>query len=265
MLFICIIFLIVETLIIIIFFYIKGKSIKFARLAIFYKWQISTFKARKKRSKISKTFRFIASLTKKLNTNWRKHILNVHPDTVIKWHRNLFKSYWRKKSKGKPGRPKTPTNIVHIIKRMAKENIGWGAPHIHGELLKLGIDICQSTVSNCLRKLFPDPQKRQNWITFLRNHAGEICAIDFFVVYTITFKLLYCLHFINHSRRKVIHFNVTEHPTQQWICQQFREAFPYDTAPKYLIRDNDKKYGHKVKEFTEKMNIIPVKTAYRSP
>jgi len=262
---ILLIIVIFQTSAIIILFYINGKSIKFARLAIFYKWQVLSYKSRKKKPKISNQFRLAAIILKMFNKNWRRHIFIVQPETVIKWHRELFKKYWRFKSKGKPGRPKTPTNIVHIIKRIAKENIGWGAPHIHGELLKLGTDICQSTVSNYLKKLFPDPQRRQNWITFLRNHAGEICTIDFFVVFTIRFQRLYCLHFINHDRRKIIHFNVTAHPSQKWICQQFREAFPYDNAPKYLIRDNDKKYGHEVKYLTEKMNITPVKTAYRSP
>jgi transposase InsO family protein len=260
-----IILTIFQTAIIIILFHFNRKSIKFARLALFYKWQVLTFKSKNKRPRISKLFILFSIIYKHLDKNWKTHILNVHPDTVLRWHREQFKNFWRRKSKGNPGRPRIPTNIVHIIKQMARENPIWGAPHIHGELLHLGINISESSVTRYLRKLFPDLRRRQNWITFLRNHAGEIIAIDFFVVYTIGFKLYYCMHFINHARRKIIHFNVTAHPTQSWICQQFREAFPYDTAPKYLIRDNDKKYGFKVKSLIKGMNIIPVKTAYKSP
>jgi len=238
---------------------------KFARLALFYKWQILTFKSRKKRAKTSKLFRLFAILFKAIYKNWKRYILNVSPDTVLRWHRELFINFWRRKSKGKPGRPKINSEIIKTIKRIAKENPLWGAPHIHAELIHLGYTVSESTVGRYLRILFPDPRKRQNWKTFLRNHAGEIVGIDFSVVFTYKFNLFYILHFINHARRKIIHYNVTAHPTEDWICQQFREAFPYDEAPKYLIRDNDKKFSLKVRNLMDAMGITQVKTAYRSP
>ena len=164
----------------------------------------------------------------------------VKPATVVQWHRKGFRLYWRWRSRP-PGRPKMGTEIRDLIRRMTKANPLWGAPRIHGELLKLGIKISQATVGRYLpwRPQVPSP----TWRSFLHNHLTAIVAIDMFVVATATFRLLYALIVLGHDRRRIIHFNVTETPTQAWLSGQMTEAFPWDTAPRYLPRDRDASYG----------------------
>lgn len=178
----------------------------------------------------------------------------VKPETVVKWHRQGFKLYWRWKSRSKPGRPKISKEIRDLIKQMGRENPTWGAPRIHGELLLLGYDICESTISNYLVKDNRPPS--QSWRTFLKNHARQIAAVDFFAVPTVHFSILYCFIVLEHHRRRIVHFNVTYHPTARWTAQQVTEAFPYDTAPKDMIRDRDKIYG---KSFTKRVKAMQIK------
>jgi len=149
---------------------------------------------------------------------------------------------------------------------MALQN-GWGAPGIHGELHMLGIEVSERTVSRYLRRLGPRETRasRQRWLTFLRNHADEICAMDFFTVPTASFRVLYVLFVIRHSTREILHFNVTDSPSQEWVCRQLPEAFPWDTAPRYLIFDRDSKFEGKVVGAVKNMGIEPVRTAYRCP
>jgi putative transposase len=162
------------------------------------------------------------------------------PATVVKWHRKGFRIYWRWRSRC-PGRPKTSAEIRALIRRMSRANPPWRAPRIHGELLKLGIEVSQTTVGRHLPRHRNAPSS--TWRSFLRNHMTAIAAVDMFAVATATFKLLYAVIVLNHQRRRVIHFDVTQNPTQVWLARQITEAFPWDTAPRYLLRDRDTSYG----------------------
>jgi hypothetical protein len=177
---------------------------------------------------------------KDLLFNWKEKIFIVKPETVIKWHRTAFRFYWRWKSRSKGGRPKVSREVIALIIQMANENPEWGAPRIHGELMKLGFNICESTVQRYMPKK-GKRNKGQNWKTFLQNHSKEIISIDFLTVPTFNFKLLYVLVVIGHHRRELIYFNITKNPTAEWSLQQIRNLFFEYKVPKYLIRDRDEK------------------------
>src|SRR5256712_8600461 len=170
-----------------------------------------------------------------------KAVAIIRPETLVRWHRAGFRRYWRWKSRSLGGRPQIDADLRALIRRMSIENALWGAPHIHGELLKLGFAVAQSTVAKYMTKR-PDPSA-QGWGTFLRNHAPNIAAMDLFVVPTIAFNLLHVLVIVRLARRKLVWINVTPHPTAEWIAQQVTEAFPWSEAPRYLIRDQDRIYG----------------------
>ena len=196
--------------------------------------------------------------------DWRSALLIVKPETVIKWHRQGFRLYWRWKSKtGRPGRPRIDAEIRELIRRISQENPLWGAPRIQSELSLLGLEVAESTVAKYRIKT-PKPSS-QTWKTFLSNHARDIIGIDFFTVPTATFRNLYCFIILSHERRQVVHFNVTEHPTAAWTAQQLIEAFPEDTAPRFLIRDRDSIYGHDFQRRVAGMRIEEVITAPHSP
>jgi hypothetical protein len=148
---------------------------------------------------------------------------------------------------------------------MVAENSTWGAPRIHGELLMLGFDISERTISRWMKRAPRDPEPAKRWLAFLRNHREAIAAMDFFTVPTITFGVLYCFFIIGHDRRCIVNFNVTSHPTAGWIMQQLREAFPYQSAPRFLIFDRDAKYGLEVPIAVRSMAIRPVRTSFQSP
>ena len=188
----------------------------------------------------------------------------VKPETVIAWHRKGFRTFWTWKSRSRGrGRPPVPVEISRLIRQMSRENPLWGAPRIHGELLKLGIEISQAAVSKYMVR-HPKPPS-QTWRTFLRNHVDCLASIDFFVVPTATFRLLFVFIVLHHERRRIVHFGVTAHPTSLWASQQLREAFPWETAPRYLIRDRDGSYGAVFRSRLEAMGITEVLTAPRSP
>jgi transposase InsO family protein len=193
----------------------------------------------------------------------RNAITIVQPDTVLRWHRSGFRLYWRWKSRLRGGRPKVPIEVRSLIWRMSVENPLWGAPRIHGELLKLGIEVAQSTVAKYMAKRRPG--SGQTWKTFLRNHAAGIGAMDFLVVPTINFRLLSVLIILRHERRRLISLSVSDHPTAEWIAQQITEAFPWDEAPTDLIRDRDARYGHAVRRRLVAMGIRDHPIAPRSP
>ena len=188
----------------------------------------------------------------------------VKPATVIQWHRKGFRLYWRWRSRsGHPGRPKTPRETRDLIRKMSIANPLWGAPRIHGELLKLGIVVSQATVGRYMpwRPAVPSP----TWRSFLRNPMSETAAVDMFVVATATCRLLYTVIILGHDRRRIIHFNVTQNPSQIWLAHQMTEAFPWDTAPRYLLRDRDASYGQVFRNRLQAMGIKEVVTAARSP
>jgi len=185
------------------------------------------------------------------------------PETLVRWHRGGFGLFWRWKSRRRAGRPAVPAGIRGLVRQMSRENPLWGAPRIHGELLKLGIEIAQSTVAKYMeRRRGP---RSQGWKAFLRNHAPHIGAIDLFVVPTIGFKLLFGLVILRLGRRQLVWINVTANPTAEWIARQITEAFPWDQAPRYLIRDRDSSYGMLVTQRLRAMGIRDRPIAPRSP
>jgi transposase InsO family protein len=187
----------------------------------------------------------------------------VRPETIIRWHRVGFRAYWRWRSRNRVGRPKVSTELRALIGEMSRSNPLWGAPRIHGELLKLGFDVAQSTVARYMVRRRGPPS--QGWKTFLHNHLPDIGAIDMFVVPTVGFRLLYGLVILRLDRRRLVWINVTSNPTAEWIARQITEAFPWDLAPHYLVRDRDASYGHAVTHRLAAMSIRDRPTAPRSP
>jgi transposase InsO family protein len=187
----------------------------------------------------------------------------VRPGTLVHWHRVGFRRYWRWKARSRGGRPKIEADLRVLIRRMSVENPLWGAPRIHGELLKLGLQVAQSTVAKYMAR--SGRGRSQTWKTFLCNHAPDIAAIDLFVVPTIGFKLLYGIVIMRLDRRRLVWSNVTANPTAEWIARQITEAFPWDEAPRYLLRDRDRSYGAMVRCRLRAMGIRDHPTAPRSP
>jgi transposase InsO family protein len=187
----------------------------------------------------------------------------VRPDTVIRWHRAGFRLYWRWKSRRRCGRPTVSLEIRRLIREMSIANPLWGAPRIHGELLKLGIDVGQTSVAKYMARRRGPPS--QGWKTFLRNHADGIAAIDLFVVPTISFRLLYGLLIMGHGRRQILWFGVTAKPTAEWIANQLTEACGWDQIPRYLIRDRDGAYGEIFQRRVRSIGIRDRPTSPRSP
>jgi transposase InsO family protein len=199
---------------------------------------------------------------------WKKALVIVLPDTVARWHRSGFKLYWAmlcKVRKPVGGGRRISQQIRELIFQMVADNPSWGAPRIHGELLMLGFDLSETTISRWMKRAPKDPQPAKRWLAFLRNHREAIAAMDFFTVPTLTFGVLYCFFIIGHDRRRILHFNVTRHPTSIWIAQQLREAFPYDSAPRFLLFDHDAKYGLEVPSSMRPLKMTPVRTSIRSP
>ena len=187
----------------------------------------------------------------------------VHPETIVHWHRAGFRRYWRWKSRPRGGRPQIEPDLRALIRRMSIENPLWGAPRIHGELLKLGFEVAQSSVAKYMVKRCGPPS--QGWRTFLRNHAPDVAAMDLFVVPTIGFNLLYAFVIVRLGRRDLVRINVTANPTAEWIARQLTEAFPWNEAPRYLIRDRDRIYGAMVMRRIRAMGIRDKPIAPASP
>jgi transposase InsO family protein len=194
---------------------------------------------------------------------WRESLIVVKPATVVRWHRQGFKYYWAWKSRHKGGRPAIDPEVRDLIRRMSRANPLWGAPRIHGELLKLGIDLSETTVAKYMTRHSKPPSP--SWRAFLDNHLKDLVSIDFFTIPTVTFRILFVFVVLSHDRRRVVHFNVTEHPSAEWTERQLVGAFPWDTAPRYLIRDRDGIYGHEFAGQADALGINQVLIAPRSP
>jgi putative transposase len=195
---------------------------------------------------------------------WRQALVIVSPNTVLRWQRRRFRCYWaRLSAPAVAGRPRLSRQIRVLVVRMAQANPLWGAPRIHGELQKLGIDVAERTVSRLL------PKRRspssQTWRTFLTNHVRDLVSIYFFTVPTARLRVLFVFVVLAHDRRRVLHFNVTEHPTAAWTAQQIVDAFPDDSAPSYLLRDRDAVYGHAFQQRVKGMGVAEVLTTPQSP
>ena len=192
--------------------------------------------------------------------NVRDALAIVTPDTVIRWHRAGFKTYWRWKSRLRGGRPRLSRGIRQLIRDMSLANPLWGAPRIHGELLKLGIDVGQTSVAKYMTR--PRRPPSQSWKTFIRNHADGIAAMDLFVVPTASFRLLYGLLILRHDRRRLLWLGATANPTAEWIARQFTEACGWEQAPKFLVRNRDRAYG---RIFIRRLRAMGIRDRPTSP
>jgi putative transposase len=196
-------------------------------------------------------------------SGWRSALAIVQPDTVLAWHRAGFCLFWTwKVQRGQPGRPVISREVRDLIRRMCRENPRWGAPRVHGELLKLGIDIGETSVSKYMVRCRKPPS--QTWRTFLQNHAQQLVSIDFFTVLTLRFQVLYVFLVLAHDRRRILHCNVTAHPTAEWTGQQLREALPFDQLPRYLLRDRDAIFGDAFRRQTGARHGYPGSTGHPS-
>ena len=225
--------------------------------------QLAVLKRSVKRPRLRRRDRIFWSRLSKIWPDWRSALAVVKPETVIRWHRQVFRIYWRWKSRPKGGRPRVNTEVRSLIRRMCADNVSWGAPRIKAELALLGHDVSQATVAKYMRRRTRPPS--QTWKTFLKNHAGDIVAIDFFVVPTVTFRLLYGFVVLRHERREIVHFDVTENPTAAWTARQLTEAVPWDEAPRYLLRDRDGIYGEEFTARVKATGLEDVVTARQSP
>jgi putative transposase len=229
--------------------------------------QLAVLKRRHPRPRIDLLDKLFWLAARRFWSGWKQSLIVVTPETVVRWHRAGFRLYWRLISRAKTqvGRRQTSQELRELILRMVVENPTWKAPRIHGELLMLGFDLSERTVSGWMKRAPRDPGPGTRWLAFLRNHREAIAAMDFFAVPTITFSALYGFFVISHGRRRILHFNVTRHPTSVWIVQQLREAFPCESVPRFLIFDRDAEYGFEVLRAVRFLQMNPLRTSFRSP
>jgi len=218
----------------------------------------------RKRPKLTSWDRWLWVWFSRIWSDWRSALAIVEPETVVAWHRAGFRLFWTwKVRRGQRGRPLISREVRDLIRKMCRENPGWGAPRIHGELLKLGIDIGGTSVSKYMVR--GRKPLSQTWRTFLDNHLTQLVSIDFFTVPTLRFQVLYVFLVLAHDRRRVLHFNVTAHPTAEWTGQQLREAFPFEHLPRYLLRDRDAIFGDEFRRQVRDMGTHEVLSTPRSP
>src|SRR5258707_1106959 len=227
--------------------------------------QLITLKRQVKRPACTKRDRILLVLLARAVRAWKQALFLVQPEPLLRWHRELFRLYWKRKSKASSHKPKVDAETVALIREMATENRLWGAERIRGELLKLGMHVCKRTIQKYIRQVRTPQPRGQRWATFLHNHATQIWACDFIQVTDLFFRPLFAFFIIELKSRKVIHVGVTRSPTDPWVAQQLREATPYGQAPKYLIRDNDSKFGSGFARVATTSAIEILKTPYHAP
>lgn len=229
--------------------------------------QLAIMTQKESRPRLATSDRIFWVLMRRFWSGWKGALVIVQPETVIRWHRTGFKLYWKWLSRKHAvvGRKPTSKELRELIFRMVAENRTWGAPRIHGELKMLRFAISERTVLRWMRKAPRNSGSARRWATFLSNHREAIAAMDFFTVPTLNFGVLYCFFVIAHDRRRILHWNVTRHPTTAWVSQQLREAFPYDSAPKFLILDREHTFQGEVLETAESLGVSPIRIAVRSP
>ena len=225
--------------------------------------QLAVLQRQTKRPRITNSDRMVWVALRGLWPNWDRALIIVKPATVIRWHRAGFRALWRWKSRPRGGRPRVDPEVRKLIRQMWMANPTWGRPRIQAELAKIGIQVSDSTVRKYKPKRRGPPS--QTWRTFLANHFDCTVGMDFFIVVTVRFRILYVLVILSHERRRVLHFNVTSNPSAQWTAQQVVQAFPFDTAPRFLIRDRDSIYGAFFRKRIGNLGIEEVVTAYKSP
>jgi len=229
--------------------------------------QLAVLKRKHPRPRLRPFDKLFWVLARRFWSGWKQALMVVSPETVVGWHRTGFRLYWSAISKTRCvlGRKRISKQVRDLIFRMVVENLTWGAPRIHGELLMLGFDVSERTISRWMRRAPRDPEPAKRWLAFLRNHREAIAAMDFFTVPTVTFRLLYCFFVISHDRRQILHFNVTRHPTSAWVIQQLREACPFEAGPRFLVFDRDSKFSLEVAAAVRSLNVRPVRTSIESP
>ncbi|MGA1982946.1 MAG: integrase core domain-containing protein [Acidobacteriaceae bacterium] len=229
--------------------------------------QLGSLRAKYPHPRLTPADRFFWMVLRTCWSSWKEALVIVQPETVVRWHQAGFKMYWTwlSRRRKRTGRRPTSKELRDLIFRMATENPTWGAPRIHGELKMLGFDISERTVLRWMRKAPRNPEPAKRWAAFLSNHREAIAAMDFFTVPTLTFGVLYCFFVIAHDRRRILHCNVTRHPTGAWVSQQLREAFPYDPTEKYLVFDRATNFNEEVIDTIKTFGIEPKRTSFCSP
>jgi putative transposase len=225
--------------------------------------QLAVYQRRRTRAHTKAADRLFWAWLSRTWTGWRHALVFVQPSTVIAWQRRRFRDHWARLARAGPGRPAVAEEVRSLIREMSSANPRWGSPRIVGELAKLGIRVAKATVEKYMVRTRKPPSS--TWRAFLENHVKDLVSVDFFVVPSVTFKVLYVFVVLAHARRWVVHFNVTEHPTASWTAQQLSEAFPWEAPPRYLVRDRDRVYGLAFKKRVECMGVEEVLTAPRSP
>jgi putative transposase len=213
----------------------------------------------------TKTDRLLLALLARVVRTWKQALFIVQPETLLRWHRELFRLVWKRRSKVSSRQPKVAAETIALIRQMAKDNRLWGAERIRGELLKLGLHVCKRTIQKHMRTVRTQQPRGQTWATFLRNRAGQIWSCDFLQLTDLFFRPLFAFFIIELKSRRVIHVGVTRLPTDAWVAQQLREATPYGQAPKYLIRDNDSKFGCSFVRVATTSGIKLLKTPVHAP
>ena len=229
--------------------------------------QLVVLKQRYPRPQVSTSDKLFWVILRRLWPKWRHALILVQPETVVRWHCAGFKLYWTwlSRHRVRTGRKCVSKELRELIFRMVAENSTWGAPRIHGEMKMLGFELSERTVLRWMRRAPRSPEPAKRWAAFLSNHREAIAAMDFFTVPTLTFGVLHCFFVIAHDRRRILHWNVTSHPTSAWGIQKLREAFHYDSAPGYLIFDRGPQFNDEVIETVKRFGIQPKRTSFRSP
>ncbi|TME12029.1 MAG: transposase family protein [Chloroflexi bacterium] len=242
----------------------KGKSELLVENALL-RQQLIILHRQVKRPACKKTDRFLLLLLARMIRTWKQALFIVQPETLLRWHRELYRLFWKHRSKADSRQPKISPETIALIKEMSSNNRLWGAERIRGELLKLGIRVCKRTIQKYMRHVHLPRPRGQKWATFLHNHAADMWACDFLQVTDLFFRSLFAFFIIELQSRKVIHVGVTRSPTDAWTAQQLREATPYGQTPKYLIRDNDGKFGPCFARVAATSGIKLLKTPYHAP
>jgi transposase InsO family protein len=225
--------------------------------------QLIVLKRQVKRPQLTNLDRIRLVLAARCTQFWQQALFIVQPETLLRWHRDLIRRYWRRKSRNKGRKPRIDPETIALIRKMAKENHLWGAERLRGELLKLGVRVSKRTIQKYMPKMCREPS--QTWATFLKNHAADIWAADFTVVHDLLFRPWYIFVVIELQTRRIVHTAVTRSPTDDWTAQQLREATPWGKGPKYLIRDRDDKYGPLFSNVAKSTGIKVLKTPVRAP
>ena len=245
----------------------RGKAELLAENALL-RHQLIILRRQIKRPVYQKTDRVLLVFLARMVRNWKQALFIVQPETLLRWHRELFRLFWKHKSKACTRKPGLSLETISLIKDMAANNRLWGAERIRGELLKLNMNVSKRTIQKYMRQIRPKRAHGQSWKTFLHNHMAEVSGVwacDFLQVRDFFFRSLFAFFIIELKSRKIIHVNVTRSPTDQWVAQQLREATPYGQAPKYLIRDNDRKFGPSFARVATTSGIKVLRTPYRTP